>query len=275
MGQASVVTRMRTGDIRSVPLTFWLFAILTGLYGYLLVTSYTIEALSYGLSLIPALAPLVFAAAMAWVAPADRRYLWGAAFIAAAELPRLVEMALARFAAFQFDWGVGITPSSLTWGLELIGVALIALAIGGIKERRNWLWPVLGLGVFLIGDIENAAFWASNPYPEEELGFVYPPLLIAVSFVAGLTIVAWSYLLGAAVEHGRRLFAVGAGIFVALSAFGLFDELIYGLFPPTISPAVSPFFLALTVVNAVAWVAMILGALREVPRRNAPAEAAY
>src|SRR5829696_8542811 len=106
---------------------------------------------------------------MAWAMPSDRRYLWGAAFIAAAELPRLVEMALARFASTTFDWGVGLSPSSLAWGLELIGIALIALAIGGIKARRNWLWPVLGLAVFVIGDIENGAFWASNPYPEEQV----------------------------------------------------------------------------------------------------------
>ncbi len=144
MGQASVVTRMRTGDIRSVPLAFWVFAALTILYAYLLVTDRPVDDASDVLSLLIVLGPLLFASAMAWAAPIDLRFLWGAAFIAAAELPQLIEMALAHFASFRFEWGIGLSPSSLTWGLELIGVALIALAIGRIQNRRNWLWPLLG-----------------------------------------------------------------------------------------------------------------------------------
>jgi hypothetical protein len=280
VGQASVATRMRTGDIRSVPLAFWLFGFLTLLYAYLLVTDMN-RSTDFMFQNLPSylvfLAPLAFATAVAWAAPVDLRYLWGAAFIAASEMPSLIEMALARFASVSFDWGIGLRPQSFAWGLELIGVALIALAIGRIQQRRNLLWPALGLAVFVIGDIENAAFWASNPYPEEEFGFVYPITEIAITFVAGLTIVAWSYLLGAAVEHGRRLFALGSGIFVALSAFGLFDELVFALAPATPDQPISPLFpvFAVTgIVNLLGWVAMIAAALREVPRRRAAVQLA-
>ena len=269
MGQASVVTRMRTGDIRSVPLAFWLFAILTALDAYLYIASGRMDELSEVLGLFTfALAPLLFATAVAWANPVDLRYLWGAAFIAASEIPNLIEMALARFAGFAFDWGPGLRPSSLTWGFELIGVALIALAIGGIHERRNWLWPILGLAIFIIGDIENAFFWASNPYPEEEIGFVYPVLNIAITFVGGLTVVAWSYFLGSAVEHGKRLFVIGSSLFVALSAFGLIDEVVFALVPPPATGGTSPLYWPLVAVNVAAWVAMLVAALREVPRKS-------
>ena len=278
MGQASVVTRMRTGDIRSVPLAFWLFAFLTALDAYLYIATGRINDVTGVLSLFTfAIAPLLFVTAVAWANPVDLRYLWGAAFIAASELPNLIEMALNRFAGVYFDWGIGLRPSSFTWGLELIGVAIIALAIGGIHQRRNWLWPALGLAIFLIGDIENAFFWASNPYPEEEIGFVYPVLDKAITFIGGLTVVAWSYFLGSAVEHGKRLFAVASGIFVALSEFGLVDEVVFALMPPPATGGMSVLYWPLIGVNVAGWVAMLVAALREVPRRSdegASAEAA-
>ncbi len=276
MGQASIVARMRTGDIRSVPLAFWLFAILTALGAYLYAASGTIDDVSEVLSLFTfVLGPLLFATAVAWANPADLRFLWGAAFVAAPQVANLIEMSLARFAGFAFDWGPVLSPSSFTWGLELIGVALIALAIGGIHERRNWLWPILGLAIFVIGDIENAFFWASNPYPEEEIGFVYPALAVAITFVGGLTVVAWSYFLGSSVEHGKRLFAIGSGLVVALSAFDLMDDVVFTLVPPPATGGMSVLFWPLTVVRVVAWVALLAAALREVPRwRAAAAEAA-
>jgi hypothetical protein len=275
VGQASVVTRMRTGDIRSIPLTFWLFGFLTLLYAYLLVADRPFDRADDVLTLLIIVAPLAFATAIAWAAPVDRRFLWGAAFIAVSALANLIEMALARFAFFSFDWGLGLRPSSLTWGLELIGVVLIALAIGRIQQRRNWMWPLLGLAIFVIGDIENAFYWAGNPFPEEELGVTYPIASIAITFIGGLTVLSWSYLLGSAVEHGRRLFAIGAGIFVALSAFGLADEIVYAFLYPNSETAdftyTSLFF---SFVRAAGWVALIVAALGEVPRRSAAAEPA-
>ena len=272
MGQASVVTRMRTGDIRSVPLAFWLFAILTLAYAYLLVTERPIEAPSDVLSLLSVLAPLLFATAIAWANPVDLRYLWGAAFIAGSDIEQLVELALTRFANFDFNWGAGVSPSSFTWGLELIGAALIALAIGGIHERRNWLWPVLGLAIFIIGDVENGFFWVNFGGPLEEVG--QSPLLVAMSFVGGLTVLTWSYLLGAAIEHRRWLFAIGSGIFVAFSAFNLVDEMVFGLFPPPAEGGTSILYWPLVITSMLGWVAMIAAALREVPRRGRPDDAA-
>jgi len=271
--QASVVTRMRTGDIRSVPLAFWLFAILTAFDAYLYIATGAINDLSDVMSLFTfAVAPLLFATAVAWVQPVDLRYLWGAAFIAASELPNLIEMSLTQFLGFSFDWGLGLRPSSLTWGLELIGVALVALAIGGIHQRRNWLWPALGLAIFIIGDIENAFFWSGQPAQDPD--FATSPLVVAITFVGGLTILAWSYLLGSAIERRRWLFALGSGIFVALGAFGLFDELVFPLFPPPTDGGFSLLYWPLTATNVVGWVAMIVAALREVPRRGSNEELA-
>ena len=264
---------MRTGDIRSVPLAFWLFGFLTLLYAYLLVADPPVDSADDVLTLLIIVAPLVFATAIAWAAPVDRRFLWGAAFIAASAVPNLIEMALARFAFSSFDWGIGLRPSSATWGLELIGVVFIALAIGRIQQRRNWLWPLLGLAIFVIGDVENAFYWAGNPFPEEELGVAYPIASIAITFIGGLTVLSWSYLLGSAIEHGRQLFAIGAGIFVALSAFGLVNEIVYSFLYP--NPETADFTytsLFFSSVRAAGWVALIVAALTDVPRRSSARE---
>ncbi len=233
MGQASVVTRMRTGDIRSVPLAAWFFGLLVIAYAYLLISGNAFRVDPFNLpSFFALLAPLVFATAMSYAAPVDRRFFWGAALIGASQLPHLVELALTRFAGFRPDWGAGLSPQSFSWVLELAGVVLLAVAIGRIRSGRNWLWLAIGLAIFVIGDIQNAAFWASNPFPPDEVGFVYPLESIAVTFVGGLTIVAWAYLLGAAIEHRHRAFAIASGIFVALSAFGLVNEFLYDALVP-------------------------------------------
>ena len=81
MGQASVVSRMRSGDIRSIPLGVWLFGALTLLYLGVLITdqSSTGNLLYFPMLLVTQLGPLVFATVLAYVVPADRRTLWAAA----------------------------------------------------------------------------------------------------------------------------------------------------------------------------------------------------
>jgi hypothetical protein len=264
--QTSVLTRLREGDIRSVPVAVWPFLILLIADVVLSVQArYDTIDLQNGLELAYTVAPLAFATAVAWGAPIDRRFLIAATAIAVPEIIRLLPLLLQNVLHIfmGYDWSA-LPASTVAWVSLLLGAILLGVALGGIRTRAAWALVAVAGAWFVIHDIRVAANMADNPYPE---GFPVPLDWVVLPYVYGLVFVGWAFVSGAAFEHGLRAVALGAGVMFALAVYG--DAAWLFLTPE--SPN-TPLNLGVSLVRLFAWVALIYGALTEIPRAQLVAQ---
>ena len=250
MTQASVLTRLREGDIRAVPVAVWPFLILLIAAVVLPLEMrqlpFTLQTL---LQVAVAAAPLAFATAVASTAPIDRRFLVAATAIAVPEILRVAQLLGQRLNLLtDFDW-IGF-PLNLTWLLTVGGLVLLGIALGGLGSRIGWAAVAVGVVWFVIDDIQIAQYWAANPLsPDISL----PPEMVPLSFLGGLVTVAWAFLLGVGLEHGYRAIALGAGITVAIAYYSLI--VLPLLLPEPGTGDLSLLNLGSTVVRLCAWLA--------------------
>jgi hypothetical protein len=160
------------------------------------------------------------------------------------------------------DWGDAVFFAArlavgLAWIFTLAGMVVIGLALGGVHTRRGW--AMVGLGALLAAiDIIQYLLLIANGSAAG-----VPPEDLVLGFLRQSVLLAEGYLLGAAVERGFRLFALGAAL--QLVQFGLFVAL--NAFLPA-TPQAQPGTGLLWVVDLIGLasaVGLIAGALRELP----------
>ena len=265
---SALLTRMRAGDIRSIPVGVWPLLGLALLDVFFraqqLGPSFTgLQAISAAM----AAAPFLFAAAAVYVSPVDRRFVYGALALAYVELLAVVGMLFAparlNVAAWEdIDRFLGLAG----WLMTLGGLLLVGLAIGGVRTRFGLASVALGAVLFLFAEVQVATL--GLPALAAEFGM--PIEQVLVSYLAPLVIIGWAYLLGAALDNQRRFLAVGAGIRVALSVVGV----LFVIVNPAPGTDFAPVTLLMTLAGFVGWAALIAGALTESSARPQVIDAA-
>jgi hypothetical protein len=266
--QASVLTRLREGDIRSVPLAVWPFLILALAYIFLTIENqFETLDLQGSLYLATGVAPLAFAIAVAWVTPIDRRFVIAATAIAVPTILRVAELLLVyQLNVVSNDGWNDLPLGTLRWASSLGGVLLLGIALGGIRTRLGWVVVALGAAWFVIHEFQVAIQMSSTSFPAE---YQVPLEQLVIPFVYGLIFVGWTFVSGAALDHGLRAIALGAGILFAIVVYSDF------ILPHLISPESTNFTLLNlggSLVSLLGWGALIYGALTEIPRAQLVAQ---
>jgi len=146
----------------------------------------------------------------------------------------------------------------------LIGKFMIGRELGGVKSRTGRLAVVLGFAIFGVSALSRVLTFSTAFPPGVE-----PQQLLAAlpGFVLGPTIyLGWAYLLGASADARKKWLAAGSAVILALITL----ELLITILNPF--GANTHFGVALFLTGSVhllAWSALIVGALRELPRRSA------
>lgn len=212
MGVAVVA---RPGSMRDIKWPVWALLALAAL-----VMAYGFVQSGPHLSTVTFAAPLLFAAAVVYVAPSDRRFVWAAVLMA---LPPVVAATTAWLPDFWFDTVPGdwknATPLLMDLGnvaqdvarvLGFVGLGLLGLALGGVRTLVSaaivavaLLFSVLHVVGFLGNQIEG------SPIDLTVRSIAFPTLFI----------VGWAFVLAAALESRRKMLAAGAGLVFALIAF--------------------------------------------------------
>jgi hypothetical protein len=198
---------------RAVPRMVWIFLALAVLYVVVLVLN---ESTIQPLGIAAGLAPILFAAAVAYVKPADRRFRWATWAIATyAVLPFILDAVpelVFRFApgdwknaAFALqDWFnvVGFVPGALL----NVGLILFGLALGGVRSAFGA--AILAAGALVA--LANLTWLFAHPVEE------MPLINLAQSvFFTVLNGLSWAFAFAAAVDAVRSLLIVGTGLLFA------------------------------------------------------------
>jgi hypothetical protein len=252
----SVAAVARSTNMRDIPWGSWvLLALAVGGLVYDVIQP-------GGFQLISALAgtgPLVFAAAILFVDPPDRRFTWAALALAATPVIGLLS-AVVPEAVFTYapgDWknstpllrDLGGFAREIGWVFGLIGLGLLGVALGGVRSRVSLL--ILAVGAALA--LANVVSYLVN-FPE---GF--PLLTLATNFVSSVLYpLLVAFVFAAAVESRRSLTLIGAGLVLLNTVMG---EVIQWM---TIGPDANLDLLSLIFGGTMllAWLAYIAGALR-------------
>ena len=195
-------------------------------------------------------APFVFGAAMVWAAPQDRRFVYGTWAVVASGVLHLVVALIDQQSLLSSPLLADVARwlNEATWLLEAVGVVLIGLALGGIRSAVGWTVFWLGVMVGLIGVGFVTIGAASNVGPFD--------VLIAVA--AQVLPVAWGYLAAAAVDAGRRWFAVGG---LLMLGYLLLNVLLLW-FAPTPETTFQRIEFGIDVIGLLALVALSYGAIK-------------
>ncbi len=211
---------------------------------------------------LAAAATIVFVAVIFQLYEANRRLTAGALLLAVEPIIMLAVLLAWGTWNVVGDWGDAVFFAArlavgLAWVFTLAGMVVIGLALGGVHTRRGW--AMVGLGALLAAiDIIQYLLLIANG----SAAGVSPEDLV-LGLLRQSVLLAEGYLLGAAVERGFRLFALGAalqlvqfGLFVALNAF----------LPatPQAQPGTGLFWLV-DLLGLAAAIALIVGAIRELP----------
>ncbi|HUP82648.1 MAG TPA: hypothetical protein VM284_00480 [Candidatus Limnocylindria bacterium] len=213
----SVAAVARPSSLRDIPWAVWLllaFAAALALYIFSR-PGYTVIG---GLATI---APIVFAAAVVYVKPADQRFMWAALFLAATPVVGLIAGVFpdAWFAYAPGDWknGTPLMRDVASLGVDvarilgLVGLFLFGLALGGVRSFVPFLIMALGL-VLAVG---NLIWTFAHPIDDLPLYDLAKTLSYAVLRVVGL-----AFVFAAAVESLRSLTMTGAGFLFLNAAIG-------------------------------------------------------
>ncbi|MEA2676536.1 MAG: hypothetical protein QOJ81_677 [Chloroflexota bacterium] len=205
----SVATVARPNSLRDIPWAVWvLLAIALGLFLYMFTRP--------GFAPIGALAtvaPVVFAAAVVYARPSDRRFAWAALFLAATPAIGLIAGVVpdAWFTYMPGDWKNG-TPFirdlaqfalDIARLLGLAGLFLFGLALGGVRSFVSFLILALGVAIAL----GNLTWTFAHPID----GFPLFDLAKSVTY-ATLHGIGLAFVFAAAVESLRNLTMIGSGL---------------------------------------------------------------
>lgn len=206
--------------------------------------------------LAAAAAPFVFAAAVVYSAPADRRLVWGALALASTEL--LVVLAH----ILQPPWlSLGVISDAVAVVrrvgplISVAGLVLIGVALGGLRSRLALAAAGVGAAVFVLGSL-----WSLARLLEPSSDLQLPFDQVVITFVAPLVTVGWAFVAGAAFDRGMRLMTLGAALIVSLAAL---DTVLAAL---SLRDPLADYGFVLTIirmVNLAAWAALVAGALTE------------
>jgi hypothetical protein len=205
----SVVAVARPNSLREIPWAVWvLLAIAVGLFAYMFTRP--------GFTPIGALAtvaPVVFAAAVVYVRPLDKRFVWAALFLAATPAIGLFAGVVpdAWFTYMPGDWKNGTLlirdlaqlAQDVARLLGLIGLFLFGLALGGVRSFVSFLILALGAAIAL----GNLTWTFSHSID----GFPLFDLAKSVTY-ATLHAVGLAFVFAAAVESLRNLTMIGSGL---------------------------------------------------------------
>jgi len=251
-----VVALARPSSMRDIPWAVWtLLALAVGGLVYDVIQP-------GGFRLISALAgtgPLVFAAAVVYVNPADRRFTWAALALAATPVIGLLS-AVVPEAVFTYapgDWknatplllDIGGFAREIGWVLGLIGLGLLGVALGGVRSLASVL--ILAVGAALA--VANVASHLNGLVEGFPLFDLATSLVSAVLHPLGL-----AFVFAAAVESRRSLTLIGAGLVLLNAVMG---ELLQWM---TIGPDANLDLLSLVfgLTTLLGWLAFMAGALR-------------
>ena len=211
----SVLAVARPSSMRDMKWPVWVLLALAAL-----VMAYSVIQYGLHLSTLAFAAPLLFAAAVVYVAPSDKRFAWAAVLIA---LQPAVAIIAAWLPNFWFDTVPGdwknATPLLMDLGniaqdvarlLLFAGLGLLGLALGGVRTLVSA--AIIGVGV-LFSIFQAAEFLGTQidgmPIEMTVQSIVFPTLYI----------VGWAFVFAAALESRRPLMLAGTGLLVALIVF--------------------------------------------------------
>jgi len=254
---------MRTGDIRSVPLAVWPFLALWIADIYLRMSGGgPFGGSSFGeITRLPGViltsAPLLFATAVAFVAPADRRILWAAALIAVPEAANVLVMAWSTWVSFIGD-DLQPVAGSITAVVQAAGLVLLGVALGGLRSRLGRIILIAALIYYAYAIVRNGLNLSSIASTSEQ---DFPLIWYIAPLFGGTALVGWAYLLGAAIDNRRPALALGSALLVLPVLIGAIADPFFSSAYPLIPQL--PF--AIPWLQATAWIALIYGVFRELP----------
>jgi hypothetical protein len=211
----SVAAAARPGSMRDIRWPVW---VLVALAALVVVYGLTQSGLQIGSFTFAA--PLLFAAAVVYVAPADRRFTWAAVLIA---LMPVVLIITGWLPDFWFDTVPGdwknATPLLMDLGdlavqiarvLGFVGLALLGLALGSVRTLASA--AIIGIGL-LFAVFQMVGFLGS-PIEGMPIDLTVRSLVFPTLYIVG-----WAFVFAAALESRRTLMTVGTGLTFALIAF--------------------------------------------------------
>jgi hypothetical protein len=251
----SVAPAVLLGNVRAIPRIARVLLVV----GVLMLVYAVTRPAGATLATLAFTAPVFFAAAVAYAAPADRRFVWGAVLIAALPAVIIVSAWLpdAWFVVAPGDWK-NATPLLMDLGdparlvarlLGFVGAGLLGLALGGVRTVVSV--AIIGAGVLL--GVVSAVRSLGNPIE----GMPIDVIVQSASFPA-LYLVGWAFVLAAAVESRRALMATGTGLIFAILALNNLQYSWSGLQ----DPVPSNLLLATVLLEFIAWALVIAAALR-------------
>ncbi|CAN5819976.1 hypothetical protein BH24CHL5_BH24CHL5_07630 [soil metagenome] len=194
--------------------------------------------------------PLVFAAGIVRARPVDRRWVDAALLIT---LAQLLDLAQAIGQGFWFQYlpsVMNLVSAASFLDIVLLAVAVVWLALAAGRVRTPAGWAILALGVVVTG--AGLVLYITNPASELQ------PFYLAVSLSGVALPVLWAWLAAAALDAGRRVVALGAGLLLLELAV---IQLLTAVRP---GPG-SPFGVLIAVVSLISiagWLALTYGAWR-------------
>lgn len=204
-------------------------------------------------------APVVFAAAVIYARPADRRFLWAALALAATPAVGLFAQLMPEL-VFRYapgDWknasallnDVAAIAGDIARYLGLLGLGLLGLAFGGVRSFVSFLIILLGVALAISSLIWTFAH-SIDGFPLYELG---KSLGYAVLHVLGL-----AFVFAAAVESLRNFSMVGTGFLFLNTVIGAV------LLWWTIGPGTNVDLLSIVLgaTSLLGWVGLIIAPLR-------------
>jgi hypothetical protein len=240
---------------RAAPWGVWLLLAL-GVLVILLGLTQPAPAL---LSVLAASGSLFFAAAVLYVAPADRRITWGAVALASVPTVTIIANLVPQvwFEIMPGDWK-NATPMvadlahiarQISSYFAMLGLYLLGIGLGGVRSFVPFL--ILLLGVMVA--VANVGWTLSNTFE----GFPLFELTTSLVF-ATLNPVGLAFVFAAAVESLRNLTLVGAGLRFGGSA--LSSALLWWTIGPNVNTDLLSLLLGSVALGG--WLALIAGALR-------------
>ncbi|MDQ3657972.1 MAG: hypothetical protein M3457_23220, partial [Chloroflexota bacterium] len=208
--------RMRAFDVRTIgPVVWVLLAIAVADVSLRIQSASTFLGPLAIPGAVMLAAPFVFAAAVAYVAPADRRFLYGAIAIAVKEFLAILQILFGpRFLGIEAASDIVRVVGDAGWLFTLVGLLLIGRALGGVRSRRGWAAVAFGIGVFVLSDAWNASRLISNP----ALWELFSIEQIVIGFVGPSLVIGWAYVLGAGLDRGLRWIPLGTALILGLTA---------------------------------------------------------
>lgn len=258
MGVAMVA---RPASLRAIPWATWVLLAVAAL----VLVGWFVKA-GPQLGILTIAAPVVFAAAVVYAAPADRRFTWAALALAADPVIRTIWNYLpeAVFTYAPGDWrnaafflqDMGPIARDVASVLTIVGLGLLGLALGRARTRLSAAIVGVGVVVAIVHAILIADSFSAMSYPP---GDSTPIVMLARGIlISTLTVVAWAFVFAAALESRRKLMAIGTGLLFVITVLNYVTPLRETLLGNDWVALLT----AIVAVHLIGWALIVLAALR-------------